>query len=275
MKVMDAPVYDSARRQPPMFEELFDIVRYRDLVVQLVRRDIVTRYKRSVFGVAWTMLQPLAMMMVLTIAFSQVLGTTRSYAAYTLSGLVFWQFFAQTTMMASRQLIAGGSLLHRIYIPKTLFAFSAIGTGLIHMLLSLIPMGVVMVATGTPLRLTALLLPVPILFLVAFSLGIGLLISAGAAYFPDVNEIYEIVLSAWMYLTPIIYQEDIIPESARFFVLTLNPMHHLLRLFRLILYQGVWPSSTQLASAVVAAFTTLAIGWIVFTRKANELAYRV
>lgn len=272
---MDVPVYDSARRQPPMLEELFEIVRYRDLVVQLVRRDIVTRYKRSVFGVAWTLLQPLGMMMVLTIAFSQVFGATRSYAAYTLSGLVFWQFFAQTTMTASRQLIVGGSLIHRIYIPKTVFALSAIGTGLIHLLLSLIPLGFVMVVTGTPLRLTALFLPVPVLLLIAFSLGIGLLVSAGAVYFPDVNEIYEIVLSAWMYLTPIIYQEEIIPKSARLFVLTLNPMHHLLRLFRLILYQGVWPSFTQLASASAAAFITLAIGWIVFTRRADELAYRV
>lgn len=275
MELMDVPVYDSAQRQTAMVEELFAIVRYRDLVVQLVRRDIVTRYKRSVFGVGWTMLQPLAMMMVLTIAFSQVLGTTRSYAAYILSGLVFWQFFAQTTMTASRQLIAGGSLIHRIYIPKTVFAFSAIGVGLIHLLLSLIPLGVVMVMTGTPLRPTALFLPVPILLLVVFSLGIGLLVSAGAAYFPDVNEIYEIILSAWMYLTPVIYQEDIIPESSRLFVLTLNPMYHLLRLFRLILYQGVWPSSIQIASALAAAVMTLAIGWIVFTRKADELAYRV
>ena len=273
--MIDVPIYDSAQRPPPMVEELSQAWRYRDLVIQLVRRDIVTRYKRSVLGVAWTMLNPLGMMLVLTIAFSQVFGTTRSYAAYLLIGLVAWNFFAQTTMAAMRQLVWGGSLIQRIYIPKTLFAISAIGTGLVNLLLSLIPLAIVMLVTGLPPQLPALFLPISILLLVAFALGVGLLLSTVAMYFPDVAEMYEVGLIAWMYLTPIIYPENAIPEAYRFWLFNLNPMYHLVKLFRLPLYYDLWPSPDRIAAAAIVALGTLAIGWIVFSRKADEFAYRV
>ena len=86
--------YDSQKRKSPAFEELLDIIEYRDLIFQLVRRDIVARYKRSVLGIAWTMLQPLGMMLVMNIVFSRLFGRVEGYAAYLLSGLVAWTFFA-------------------------------------------------------------------------------------------------------------------------------------------------------------------------------------
>ena len=249
--------------------------RYRNLVVQLVRRDIVTRYKRSVLGVAWTMLNPFAMMLVLTIAFSKVFGATRAYPAYLLTGLVAWNFFAQTTVAAMRQLVWGGSLIQRIYIPKTIFAISAIGTGLVNLLLSLAPLAFVMVVSGLALPVTGLFLPVSILLLAAFALGVGLAVSIIAVHFPDVAEMYEIVLTAWMYLTPIIYPEETIPESFRWWLFNLNPVYHLIKLFRLPLYDAVWPSLSNIGVAVVVAGLALIVGWAVFTRKADELAYRV
>lgn len=271
----DTPVYDSAQRPPAMVEELIEIWRYRDLVVQLVRRDIVARYKRSVLGVAWTMLNPLGTTIVMTIVFSQVFGRTRAYPAYVLSGLVAWHFFAQTTSGAMHQLVWGGTLIHRIYVPKTSFAISAVGTGLVNLLLSLIPLIFVMLVAGVPLRPTILFLPVSLLLLTAFALGVGLLLSTVAAYFADVAEMYSIALMAWMYLTPIIYPEEVIPASFRWWLFNLNPMYHLVQLLRLPLYFGQWPSAARLASAAAVALTTLAIGWIVFTRKADEFAYRI
>jgi ABC-type polysaccharide/polyol phosphate export permease len=268
-------VYDSANRRSSIIEELFEIFSYRDLIIQLVRRDIVIRYKRSVLGIAWTMLNPLGMMLVLTIAFSQVFNTTRAYPVYVLTGLVAWNFFSQTSVLAMHQFQWGGSLIHRIYIPKTVFGISAVGTGLVNLLLSLVPVVLIMWIENVPIRLSILFLPVSILCICAFALGVGLLLSAIAAFFWDVSEIYQIALFAWMYLTPVIYPENAIPENMRYWLFHLNPMYYLIKLFRLPLYEGVFPSSKVMMMGVVEALVVLVVGWIVFTAKSDEFAYRL
>jgi ABC-type polysaccharide/polyol phosphate export permease len=258
-----------------MIEELVQAIRYRDLIKQLIRRDVLTRYKRSLLGVAWTMLTPLGMMIILSLAFSGLFGEMRAYPVYVLSGLIAWNFFAQATTSAMTHLTWGGALIHRIYIPRTVFAIASVGTGLVNLVLSLIPFALVTVITGSPLRPTALLLPVSILLLALFTLGLGLLLSTMAVYFPDVVEMYQIVLLGWMYLTPIIYPETIVPHTYRWLMFDLNPMYHLIQMFRLPLYDGIWPNPARLASAAAIALVTVAIGWTVFTRKADELSYRV
>jgi ABC-2 type transport system permease protein len=270
-----AYTYDSARRAPPMLEELAEAVRYRDLVRQLVRRDLVARYKRSVLGMAWTMLNPLGMMVVLTVAFASVFHATRAYPVYVLVGLVAWNFFAQTTTVAMRSVAWGGVLLHRIYLPRTVFAISAAGTGLVNLVLSLVPLGAVMLATRTPLPPTVLLLPLAIALLALFTLGIGLLLSTLAVYFPDMAEMYQVALLGWMYLTPVIYPEQAIPAGYRWWLLNLNPMFHLVQFFRLSLYDGRWPSPAHVAVVAAVALAALAAGWTVFTHKADEFAYRI
>lgn len=269
------PVYDSSSRIVPALEELRQVFRYRDLIFQLVRRDVLTRYKRSFLGVAWTMLNPLGTMVVLVVAFSHVFGNTPGYAAYVLSGLIVWNFFSQTTTAAMYNIVWGSSLIHRIYVPRTVFAISSVGTGLVNLILSLVPMVVVMFIVRVPLRLTALYLPISILMLAAFALGVGLLLSTLAVYFPDVAEMYQIVQLAWMYLTPIMYPETILPGAYRWWLFNLNPMYHLVKLFRLPLYDGIVPSLTRFGSALLVSVAALLIGWVVFSRKADEFAYRV
>lgn len=271
----EVTIYDSACRPPAPLEELQEAWRYRDLIVQLVRRDIVSRYKRSVFGVAWTMLNPLGMTLVMTIAFSRLFKAVPSYPTYALTGLVVWNFFSQSTVAAMRQLVWGGNLIQRIYIPKTLFALSAVGTGLVNLMLGLVPLAIVMLVTGVRPQISALFLPISILLLAALALGVGLLLSAIAVYFTDVAEMFQIALTAWMYLTPVVYPEEIIPESFRWWLFNLNPMYHLIKLFRLPLYFGQWPSPARLASAAAVALLTLAVGWIVFTKKADDFAYHI
>lgn len=256
--------------------ELREVIRYRTLIYQLVQRDVLTRYKRSVLGVAWTMLNPLGMMLVLTVAFSQIFRfNTPNYASYVLSGLLVWNFFSQTTTSAMVSLVWGGALLKRIYIPRSTFALSAVGTGLVNLLLALVPMLLIMLVTGTPVRWTILFLPVPILLLLAFSLGLGLIISTAAIYFPDVAEMYQIILSAWMYLTPIIYPATMLPEKYRFWLELLNPMFRLVQLFRLPVYDGRLPTWGELLPAVLISLVFLIAGWLVFTRMSDEFSYRV
>lgn len=270
-------IYDSARRIHPAIEELRELFNYRHLVLQLVRRDVLTRYKRSVLGVAWTLLNPLGMMLVLTLAFSQIFrfGTDYSYPAYVLSGLLAWNFFSQTTTAAMVNLVWGGGLLNRIYVPRASFAVAAIGTGMVNLVLATIPMLLVLIITKVPLRWEFLFLPVPMLLLAAFSLGLGLLISTIAVYFPDVSEMYQIILTAWMYLTPIIYPLDIVPKQFLIWVTRLNPLYYLVHVYRLPVYYGRLPNWGELLPAIGIATAMLAFGWWVFTSKADEFSYRI
>ncbi len=277
VKPDDKPIYDSSRLVSPFFEELRELTRYRDLVKHLIARNIKTRYKRSALGILWTMLNPLLMMIVLTFVFSEIFKTaivSRSYAAYALAGLLLWNFFAQTTTGAMSELIWGGGLLKRIYLPRGIFAVSALGTSLVNLLLSLIPLFIIIVVTGVPIRAVALVLPGPIILTAMFALGVALFLSRIAAYFHDVIEMYQILLTAWMYMTPIIYPKEIIPERYRW-LFKINPMYHLMEVFREPLVVGSMAGPKTWTAAVVASLVTLIFGWWFFSRKADELAYRI
>jgi ABC-2 type transport system permease protein len=271
--VTDSNIYDSARRGNSALEELRGVFLYRDLIFQLVRRDIVARYKRSVFGVAWTMLQPLGMMVVLTVVFSQLFGQVDGYPAYILSGLIAWTFFSQTTSASMQQMVWGGALLNRIYMPRTSFSISAIGTGVVNLALSIVPLVVIVLVLRLPLTINILFLPVSMLLLSAFALGVGLLLSTLAVSFPDVSEMYQIVLTAWMYFTPIIYPQEMIPEKYQFWMFSLNPMYYLVKLFRMPIYEGKIPDAQTLLVGAALSLITLFVGWIVFSRQADRFAY--
>lgn len=266
--------YDSGNRGFLAFEETRNLLKYRELIMQLVRRDLVSRYKRSFLGVAWTMLNPLGTMLILTLVFSNLFHSVSSYPIFILSGLIGWNFFSQATTAALSQNVWGGSLLHKVYMPRTAFTVSAIGTGVVNLLLSLIPLFIIMLVLGQPFHVSILFLPLSTLLLTIFTLGIGLLVSTLALYFPDVVDMYHIGLTAWMYLTPIIYPADIIPEAYRRWILEFNPMYYLVEMIRQPIYDGRIPSGDTLAISIGISFAALIIGWLVFTWKANEFTYR-
>jgi len=268
-------VYDSAKRAPRPIEELRQVFRYRYLIAQLLRRDVMTRYKRSVLGVAWTMINPLGTMLVLSVAFSQVFRFVEGYSAFVLSGLMAWNFFSQASTAAIVNLVWGGGLLKRVYIPRTAFALAAIGTGLVNLGFALVPLVVVLLINRIPISWAFLFLPVPVLLMAMFSLGVGLLISSFAIYYPDVAEMYQIILTAWMYLTPVIYPAEVMPEFARSLVQILNPMYWLVELFRAPIYLGQIPGWSAIWPSLLVCTLVLVIGWWVFCTRSDEMAYRI
>jgi ABC-type polysaccharide/polyol phosphate export permease len=165
-------------------------------------------------------------------------------------------------------------LLKRIYIPSTVFGVSAIGTALVNLVLSLFPLVIVMLIDSAPFYLSLLFLPVAILLLTAFTLGFGLFISSLAVFFPDVAEMYQVLLTAWMYLTPIIYPESLI--SAKFMpIYRINPMYWMVKMFRLPIFEGRMPTWQEFIPALAWSAGMLLLGWIYFTSKTEEYAYRV
>jgi ABC-type polysaccharide/polyol phosphate export permease len=267
-------VYDSAKRGPIALEELRELWKYRDLVFQLVRRDIVARYKRSVLGLAWTMIQPLGMMLVLTVVFSQLFRQVEGYPVYVLSGLIAWTFFSQTTSAAMSQMVWGGTLLHRIYLPRTSFCVSAIGTGLVNLFLSFVPLILIALILHTSLHASLLFVPVAMVLLAAFALGVSLILSTLAIYFPDVAEMYQVLLVAWMYLTPIIYPESIITGHISQLIFRLNPMYYLVKIFRAPIYEGVLPDGLTLIIGASVSLLVLVVGWFYFTSQADQFTFR-
>jgi ABC-type polysaccharide/polyol phosphate export permease len=219
------------------------------------------------------MLQPLGMMIIMTVVFSSLFRKVDGYPVYVLSGLIAWTFFSQTTTATIHQVVWGGALFRRIYLPHTSFAVSAICTGMVNLVLSLVPLLAIVLVTGRTLQWSLLFVPVSILLLAAFALGLGLILSTMAIYFPDVAEMYQIILVAWMYLTPIIYPEEILPEAYRFWITNLNPMYHMVKIFRKPIYEGVFPTLSEVTIASAIALVTLTIGWLYFSQKADEFAY--
>jgi ABC-2 type transport system permease protein len=268
-------VYDSSRRRIPLLDEFRQLFTYRNLIAQLISSSIKTRYKRSALGVVWTLLNPLLMMIILTVVFSQFFKfQIQNYAVYVLSGLIMWNFFSNSTTSAMQNIIINGSLVNRIYMPKSVFAVSAIGTGLVNLLLSLIPLFLILLVMHVPITPALLVMPFSILLLVLFALGVGLILQTAAVYFADMLPVYEVILSIWFYATPIIYPRSMIPpELARLF--QLNPLYHLVRVFRAPLYEGIVPGANIWAVAIFFAVTTFFIGGLIFTAKSNEYAYRI
>ena len=275
MEDLSKPVYDSADHKVSAISELKELYNYRYLLGQLVRRDITTRYKRSVLGVAWTMLNPLGTMLILTFVFSNFFRSeVPHFPVYILSGLLAWNFFTQATNAAISGLVWGGSLLKRIYIPSTVFGVSAIGTALVNMVMSLVPLVIVMLIDGATFHVSMFFLPVSILLLTGFTLGFGLFISSLAVFFPDVGEMYQVLLTGWMYLTPIIYPDTLI--SAQLLpIFQLNPMYWMVKMFRLPIFEGRLPTLPEMLPAIAWSLGMLIVGWLFFTSRSEEYAYRV
>jgi len=268
-------IYDSAKSVSPAIEEIKDVLKYKDLIIQLVRRDIISRYKRSFLGILWTMLNPLGTMIVLSVVFSRLFDMRGTYPAFVITNLVAFTFFSQTTSAALGSMLWGSELFQRIYLPRTAFVLSTIGTGIVNILFSLVPLIIIYIFTKTPVTETIILLPVAILFLAAFALGFSLILSAFVVFFPDIAEMYPILLTAWMYLTPIIYPEEMLADVLGGWLLRLNPLYRLIRFFRLVTFDGAYPTLQEFIFAMLFSFGTLFIGWFFFTKQAKKFAYYV
>jgi ABC-type polysaccharide/polyol phosphate export permease len=268
-------IFDSTKRRHPAIEEFIELFHYKDLLFQLTKRNIITRYKRSILGVAWTMLNPLGTMAVMSIVFSQVFNRVESYPIYLLSALVGWQFFNQTTSGCMNSMLWGSDLFKRSYLPKATFVVSSVLSGMVNYCFSLVPLALIMFITKVPFRISLAALPLTLLLLGIFTLGIGLLLSSVVTTFPDISEMYHVILTAWMYLTPIMVPEDTLQKVFNGLILKLNPLYHVLRLMRIVIYDGIFPTSHQWLVAIIISFLTLIVGWYIFTKRADSYGYKI
>ena len=257
----------------PAVAEVVDIVRHRELLRNLVLRDIKIRYKRSVLGFIWVMLNPALTMLVLSVVFAQLFrASLKDYTPYVLSGLVLWLFFAQSTSVALKAFIGNSALITTVALPKAVFPLSAVLSALVNLLLSSIPLFGLLAVLGVPVTPHVVLLPVAIVEVFLFACGIALTLSTVTVFFQDMTYIYEVLLLAWMYLTPIFYPVSIIPEPFRWLV-RLNPMISYLQAFRACVYLESPTLGEDLWFGLVWAALALVVGWALYHRYKDRIVY--
>jgi ABC-2 type transport system permease protein len=273
-KASESRVYDSAALRVPFIHELTELGRYRFLLWNLVLRDLRVRYKRSIMGFLWAMVNPLLTMMVLLAVFTRLFRfDVEHYPIYILAGLLVWNLFARGTSIAMRSVIDNAGVRNKIYVPASVFVAAAIGSALVNLLFALFPMLALALFSGVAPTLAWLYLPVPILQTTLLAFGVGVLIAALAVFFADMLDIYEVLLGAFFYLTPIIYPVSILPEVLRRLE-RLNLVFAFIDGFRSPLLLGRIPDLGDIVLTTCAALAITIVGWTLFTRLLDQFAYR-
>lgn len=238
------------------------------IVKQLVSKDFKLKYRRSVLGVLWSVLNPLMMMIVMSIVFTAFLpyGNIPHYPLYLILGNVIWQVFADSTNAGVTSIIGAASLLKKVRVNKSVFPTERVLFSFVNLAFSFIAVILVMLWEGVVPTWAVLLLPVLLFFFMFFCIGMSLLLSALAVFFHDVIHLWGVVLTAWNYLTPIFwptFMMDNVPHAIRLVMLA-NPMYNYVTFMRVVFLEGRTPDLITIGLCIFWAALAFIIGWIVF-----------
>ncbi len=243
-------------------KELFE---YRQMIYGMVKKELRGRYKGSVLGFLWTFVNPLLQLLVYTMVFSVIMKNgIEKYYIFLFVGLVPWIFFSTSVTGGSSSVISSKDLIKKIYFPREVLPISTVTSNFVNMLLTFLVVFAVLLITGFGFNFIAICY-LPIIMIVEYLLAIGfaLIASALTVYFRDLEYILGIITMAWVYLTPVMYSADVVPEKLRAF-LNLNPMAPIIIAYRDILYYKQTPHLSTLLSAVLIGIVSCVFGYIVF-----------
>lgn len=243
----------------------------------MVSQELRVRYHRSVLGFLWTLINPILMMTTLTLVFSQLFdksGDWKRYAIYLFAGQVPWSLFAGCLTDSSMSIIANEGLIRKIYLPKLVFPLAKTLINLTTFLLSLVALYVLAILMGSRLSSAMILLPLVIFLFTVFAFGLGLVLAVTNTFFRDTSHLIGVILQAWYFATPIIYDYSVLPATmqARCW---LNPAFPFIRMFQLIIRDGEWPTLTLFLAAAGIASVSLGIGYVTFKTHENKLVFRL
>lgn len=213
------------------FKELWA---YRELFLVLVQRDIKVRYKQTVLGVVWAVLQPLFTMLIFTVVFgglAKIPSDGYPYAIFVFAALLPWTFFANAISTSSLSLVNSASMVNKVYFPRIIVPLASIGGGLIDLMISVVMLFLLMLWYGVGWSFNLLLAPVLLLAVVFIALGVGTLLSALTVAYRDFRYVVPFMVQIWMYATPVVYPASLVPEKWQW-VLYLNPMAGVIDAFR-------------------------------------------
>lgn len=252
-----------------LFKALAEFRKRNFLLYYLTARDFKVKYRRSVLGVLWSVLNPLLMMFVVSAVFSYIFRQDiENFPVYLILGQVVFNFLSESTNLAMNSVLGAAPLIKKVYVPKYIFPFEKVLFSFINFLISFIAVAIVLIVNQVPLTISAICLPLFLIYLFTFCLGIGLLLSSVAVLFRDIIHLYGVIITAWTYLTPIFYPVTALDGTIMRTLMEFNPMFHYVEYMRGIILYHTFPSLMENLICIGFALLFLVIG--VFAFKKNQ-----
>lgn len=242
------------------------LFKYKYLLYTLVDRDIKKKYRRSILGIFWSMLNPLMMIIITAMVFSTLFRfEIENYVLYLLVGQVAFSFYSEATNFAMGSILENSALIKKVYVPKYLFPLSRVLSSCVNLLLTIPAIIIMMVYTGQYPTINVIYIIIPLLSFLIFSFGVGLILSAAVVYLRDIFHLYGVLLTALNYATPIFYPEKIVPDEFKF-LLIFNPIYYFVKGFREVFYLGGIPTMGTTVTCYVIAVVFFFMGLVVFKK---------
>jgi lipopolysaccharide transport system permease protein len=265
------------------WKKLQELWQYRELIRNLVIRDLKARYKNSILGIAWSWINPLLMMVVYTLVFNVMAGSSglANYPVFVLCALLPWNFFATAVARATDSIVESESLVKKVYFPREALPISVVLSNLANFLIALPIFFLLALLMGNPVTPWALTLPVIILIQLFFTIGVSLITSTLNVFYRDTRHILSVLILAWMFLTPIFYPITTIPQAyslwgveldLRAWLPMLNPMAAIIISYQDALYWGRSIFTTTLLSSALISLVFMVAGYLIFQRYSPRLA---
>ncbi len=252
-----------------------EVYQYREMLKNLVRKDLRTRYKGSFFGFFWTFINPLLQLLVYTAIFSTIMRVNiDKYYMFLFVALLPWIFFSTSVLLSTSSIISNKDLVKKIYFPRIILPLSVVTSGLINLLFGFIIVLLALIFSGVGITWAILYLPVVIFVAYVMTLGFSLLFSSLNVFFRDLEHILGIITMAWFYFTPVLFSVDMIPK-AYLKVFFLNPMTPIILSFRDILFYGQAPDWTMLGVNLLTGLLLVLFGGIVFSSLQRNFAEEI
>lgn len=244
---------------------------YRFLIKQLVAKDVKLKYRRSFLGYLWSILNPLLIMMVLVIVFSNMFRfEIANYPAYLIIGQTMFSYMTEATNQSIFSITGNAALLKKVYVPKYVFTLSKVTSSLVNLLFSLGAMFIVFIITRVQFSFYMLLIPVILVEVYVFCLGLSLFLAQISVFFRDIQYIYSVFTTAWMYLTPLFYPMEQLPENLQKLIKICNPMYHYINQFRTLVLNHCMPSGASFLYGFGVAGIALIIGTWLFRKNQDR-----
>lgn len=254
------------------FKRVFLLGKYSFLMTQLVRRDFKLKYRGSALGVLWSVLNPLLNMIVLSIVFNQVFKAVDNYRMFLLSGLVIFNFFSEATNSSIGAVVNNFGLITKVYFPKIILPFSKTLSSGINLLFSVLAFLLIGNILGLKAWWGYLLIPYVLLCLLIFSSGVSFILSALQVFFRDVQYLYGVLLTIWMYSTPILYPIDIIPGNL-IGLFKANPLYIFIDFLRQITLESVIPPLQSFLYCALWTLGSFVAGVVFFVKTQDKFIY--
>jgi ABC-type polysaccharide/polyol phosphate export permease len=262
----------SARWLAAVVDDYRQLNRFWPVVQNMVVQDLRVRYQRSMLGFFWTLLNPVLMMVTLTVVFSQLMDRNwKDYAPYLFAGMLPWSLLSGGLNDCAFSIIMNEALIRKIFLPKLIFPLTRVLINLTTFVLSMGSLFILLWPLGVRFTLPMLLLPVVIALFAAFTLGLGLLVATMNTFFRDCSHLVNVILQAWYFATPILYY----PEDASRWMILLNPAYPFIRMFQLIIRYGQWPNLVLFSVAAGLASVSLGVGYAAFKCYEDKLVFRL